>query len=365
MVGGFPASRTPHTRPTAPPGGRRLPNWQAGGPGRRPLPSPMLGPPRLKLEPRLDGVRVVGPNAPDAPLLPWASVRMRGPAVQLVDPDGRPSPGLRASWTSDHAAHLARRASDRALRRELVSGALDRLYRTDSPVPARLMAGACLGLAALGVVGAVLPAFGASILFPLGPVPTPTDRLLAAVPWLLWLVMLAVVLVIVRPAALARRGRLRVTARGLELVEDSGRSTHWPRESLASLRASFAVEITGRDGRRTRATHAPGLAATIAVLNLAWFPHHAADEEAALTRTLKRALLLWVAGSLVAGAAMAWVGAAPQTLLPIPVLNIALLTLLNAVAIPALVWASLTGRRRLEPWLIRRFSRRGARGGPA
>ena len=59
---------------------------------------------------------------------------------------------------------------------------------------------------------------------------------------------------------------------------------------------------------------------------------------------------------------MGWTGAAPRTLVANPTLNIVLLTALNAVAIPAFVWASVAGRRRLEPWLARKFARRGARG---
>ena len=64
------------------------------------------------------------------------------------------------------------------------------MYVTDPPIAARIVFGACLGLAGLCSVGALLPAFGASLLFPLGPAPTPLDRALASAVWVLWLVML-------------------------------------------------------------------------------------------------------------------------------------------------------------------------------
>lgn len=364
VVGGFGLPVGLSCRPEGPFGTARLPNWQPRAPFNRPsLSSVMVGWAPLKLEPRLDGARVVGASAHLQGWIgrrfPWAAVRMRGALVTIVDEDGRPieTGGGRTAWARDGLRQIAERASDRAFRRELSAGGLNRVYVTDSPVSARVLVGILTGLAAFCVVGVTLPIFGASLMFNLGPTPTPLDRLLAATPWLLLLVMVGVCLFILSPVALARSGSLRVTPRGLELTEPSGAVSHWPRQGIAGLRRSFAIEILGRDGLRTRLTHAPGLAAALAALEREWLPQAAAREHAALRRTLIRALVLWVLGCIVAGVAMVWTGAGPHNLAPIPILNAILVTAINATALPALGWIAVEGKRRLEPWLARKLLR--------
>lgn len=319
----------------------------------------------------MGGLKVVSAKPPLSDWVgktfPWSRSRLLNSRVLVVDDLGKParagapdSPLLSVWLARESMSPLAARAAKRALSREIDEGRLDRTFEFARDLSAKVGLVIASSLALFALVGAILPFFGRSIMFNLGASPPVLDIALVVTVWLLYSFMPTLLAYMLWPIAGSTLHRIHLGAAEIHMTDRDGRITQIPLADVAAAMSRLSGwRITTRDSRKFFLPNVPGLSFVLQAVAVRLDPSLPDKERRSLRRTLARAAVLWILGSIAAGILAHFNGGAPQTLVANPLLNTALYIALTAAVPIAYLSVGLPLIERSARTLFRFLERRG------
>lgn len=305
----------------------------------------MFGRVVLRVEPRLDGLKVVGAKPRHSEwigrTIPWSRTQLQSSRVRVVDDLGQParvggshSPPLSLWLARDSMSPLAARAAKRALSREIADERLDRAFEYSRHPSEKIGLVISSSLTLFAMVAAVLPFFGRSIMFNVGASPSALDLALVVTVWLLYASLPGFLTFMLWPIARSTLHRVHLGAAEIRVTDRAGLTTVIPMADVAAASSRLSGwQIATRDSRKVFLPNVPGLSFVLQAIAVRLDPSLPDKERRSLRRTLARAAVLWILGSIAAGILAHFNGGPPQTLFANPLHNTTLYIALTA-AVP-------------------------------